>query len=298
MSDLNSRDIERALDAERLALAQSLVALRERLSPARLAAEGKAALWSQAGPLVSKIDSAVRARPVAAAVAGVALAALVLGRRRSDTESDMAPALAGTRFEALSRWEDEGGPPAPEPVDPGEDWLTEAVTSRTQATRLLAQIDDAARRGLAPAAELAAHRADVAAALARDTAAALGRGLGDLTGAARDRAIRARERVYLARLGLSARGAAMVRDRPLVAGLGMAAAGAALACLFPPTEAEDRLLGDARDDLLEDLKRTARDEAVKASDLARTLTSALKSDMSRIGGIAAPRPEGPGAWRH
>lgn len=298
MPDLTTQELERSLDAERLALAQSLAALRERLGPASLAAEGKAALLSRAAPLVSTIDGAVRARPVAAVVTGVALAALILGCRKSEADSNAPPVLAGTRFEALSRWEDEGGPPAPEPVDPGDDWLNEAVASHARATGLLQQIDEAARRGLAPAAELAAHRADVTAALARDTAAALGRGLGELTGAARDRAIRARERIYLAQVGLSARGAAMVRDRPLAVGLATAVAGAALACLFPPTETEDRLLGDARDALLQDLKRTARDEAVKASDLAQTLTAALKGDIARIGGVAAPRPEGPGAWRH
>ena len=135
MTDRSISQIEQALEQDRQALAQSLVALRERMRPAALMAEGKDALMAQAAPLVSKLDGAVRGQPLVAAAAGVALAALVFGRRRS-SDLDAAgavPAMAGTKFEALTRWEDEGGPPAPEPVDPEEGWLSEARGLREKA---------------------------------------------------------------------------------------------------------------------------------------------------------------------
>lgn len=72
------------------------------------------------------------------------------------------------------------------------------------------------------------------------------------------------------------------RDRAGEAGAAIAA-GAALACLFPRTETEDRLLGEARDRLVADLKSTARAEVVRTSDLARSLSSALGRDMDRAG---------------
>jgi hypothetical protein len=293
MSDFAKHDIERELERDRVALAQSLAALRDRLQPANLMAEGKDTLLQHASPLVSRLDGAVRGQPLVAAVAGIALAALVFGRRPgNDTEAASAvPAMAGTKFEALTRWEDEGGPPAPEPVDPNEDWLSEAQGLRAKALELLAQIDDAARRKLAPAAQLAKHRAEVTRALAAETGVALAKGLGSLTGAARDQALQARERIYLARIAMAERGRERVDANPLAVGAALALAGAAVACLFPQTATEDRLLGEASDQLSADVKAMARREAVKASALGRSLSDALKTDMRRASTLFASQDD-------
>lgn len=290
MSEFAKHEIERELEQDRVALAQSLVALRDRLRPASLVAEGKDALMAQAAPMVSRLDGAVRAHPVLTAVAGVALAAVVFGRERpADTGAATAvPALAGTKFEALTRWEDEGGPPAPEPADPEEDWLSEAQGLREKAQAMLRQIDDAARRRLAPAAQLAKHRAEIISALAVETRAALGKGLGSLGGAAREQALQARERIYLGRIAMAEKGRAAVEDNPLAVGAALALAGAAVACLFPQTEAEDRLLGEASDRLVADLKGMARREAVKASAFGSTLKEALKTDMHHATQLVTP----------
>lgn len=224
------------------------------------------------------------------AVAGVALAGVIFGQRRSSGLEDATavPAMAGTKFEALTRWEDEGGPPAPEPVDPEEDWLSEARSLREKARQMLRQIDDAARRGLAPAAQLAKHRAEVMAALATDSKAALGKGLGSLNGVAREQALLARERIYLGRIAVAEKGRVAVDGNPLAVGAALAMAGAAVACLFPQTEAEDRLLGDTRDQLASDLKAMARREAVKASAFGSTLKDALKSDLAQASRLFTP----------
>lgn len=290
MSDFAKHEIERELERDRMALAQSLVSLRERLSPANLVAEGKDALVAQASPLLTWLDGAVRAQPLVAAAAGVAMAALVFGRSRaSDVEAAGAvPAMAGTKFEALTRWEDEGGPVAPEPVDPDEDWLSEAQSVHDRAQGLLARIDDAARRGLAPAGQLAKHRAEVLSALARETKAALGKGLGSLTGAARDQALLARERIYLGRIAMAEKGRETVDANPLAVGAAMAIAGAALAYLFPQSETEDRLMGEARDQLSKDIKTMARREVVNASAFGATLSKALKSDIRQAGRMFEP----------
>jgi hypothetical protein len=298
MSERKMDEIERSLEQDRMALAESLVALRHRLRPATLVAEGKAALMAQASPLVSHADAAVRAHPVAAATAGVALAALVFGRRAKagTAETPAVSSVSGTRFEALTRWEDEGGPPAPEPVDPEEDWLVEARGLRAKASEMLRQIDDAARRGVAPAAQLAKHRADVVSALAVETKAALGRGLETLTGAARDQAILARERVYLGRVVEAGR--KQMQSHPLLTGAAVAAAGAAIAWLFPQTETENRLLGETRDRLVDDLTSAVKDEAMRASELAQTLGSALKSDMESVASVFTPPGKAPTVRHH
>ena len=302
MADRHPMDIERQLERDRVALAQSLVTLRDRLQPSALVAEGKAALLSEVSPLLSplvaRLDSTVRSKPLIASVAGIALAALIFGGRRMVTDTEAAaavPALAGTKFEALSRWEDEGGPPAPEPLDPDEDWLHTAQSLHDRAKELLARIDDAARRGLAPAAQLARHRAEVMAALASDTKAALGKGLGSLSDAAREQALLARERIYLGRIAMAEKGRDTLGAHPLLAGGLAAAVGGAIACLFPPTETEDRLLGDARDQLLGEVKATVRVEMLKASNLARTLSAALGRDLDQARTLLHPTTHTDGA---
>lgn len=290
MSERTMTEIEQSLERDRQALAQALVALRHRLDPATLIADGKAALMSQARPLVSRVDGAVREHPMAAAAAGIAIAALIFGRKAMSDRSSpvVTPVAPGTRFEALTRWEDEGGPPADEPVDPKEDWLVEARGLRKNARQMLRQIDDAARRGLAPAAQLAKHRAEVVSALAAETRTALGKGLESLTGAARDQALQARERIYLGRIAIAEKSRVQFEEHPLLTGALLAAAGAGLAFLFPQTETEDRLMGEARDRLLDDAINAAKSEAVKASELAQTLGSALKSDIESAAAVFTP----------
>ena len=290
MSEQKMHEIEQSLERERQALAETLVALRHRLSPSTLIAEGKEALMSHASPLVSRVDGAVRSHPMAAAAAGVALAALIFGRRAlSDNHSPVVvPVTPGTRFEALTRWESEGGPPADDPVDPEEDWLKHARGLRYSAKQMLRQIDDAARRGLAPAAQLAKHRAEVVSALAVETRDALGRGLETMTGVAREQALQARERIYLGRIAVAEKGRQQVEEHPLLTGAVLAAAGAGLAFLFPPTETEDRLMGEARDALLDEAFTAAKTEAMRASELAQTLGSALKSDVQHAASMFTP----------
>lgn len=287
MSDLSSRQIEQDLAAERAALARSLAELHDRFAPKVLVEEGKAALRHQMQPMLERLDVAVRSRPLTAAVAGLALVTMVLGSRRSHAPAEK-PALAGTRSEALMRWDDEGGLPVDPHDNDDEEWLSEAMGLRSRSQKLLSQIDDAVRRGLAPAAELAAHRTAVTAAMARDTTKALGRGLETLTGTAREQALAARERLYHSRLALRGRAEAMIETHPVAAGLAMATVGAAAAWLFPPTEAEDRILGEVRDRMVDDLRHAVREEAMQASALARTIKDAVKSDLSTVGSVVTP----------
>lgn len=277
MSEQSISAIERALDRDRETLARSLAALRDRMRPASLLTQGTASLKTGAAALVER------------ASAGLARGADLLSARTTEEAS----ALAGTRFEALSRWEDEGGPPAPLPgpetEEPDEDWLVEARGLRARALGLLERIDAAARAGLAPAADLARHRAEVVAAYAAETSATLGKGLESLGEAARSQALEARERIYLARVAVADRARAEVEAQPVVACAVAAAAGAALALLLPRSEAEDRLLGAARDRLVGDLKRLAGHEEMLAGNLALGLRAAYRRDPDRAAKALAPQ---------
>ncbi|HOZ34261.1 MAG TPA: hypothetical protein PLM52_15415 [Tabrizicola sp.] len=136
---------------------------------------------------------------------------------------------------------------------------------------------------------MAKHRADVLAALARDTTGALGKGLESLTEGARTQALQARERLYVQKLVMAEKGRAAVDSHPLATGAVVAGLGALAAWLFPPTDTEDRLMGETRDWMLQELNATLRSEVASASALAKGLSSALGQDIRRVD--ATLRPE-------
>ncbi|WP_309663733.1 DUF3618 domain-containing protein [Tabrizicola sp.] len=270
----NPRQIEAQLDQDRDALSAALEALRQRFSPDSLWSDGAALVKANAGPYTQALDAAVRANPVALALTAIGLAWLILGRR-SSSASNASP-LAGTRFEAEARWEDDGGPVAPLPETDAL-WMEEADRLRQRADAIFARITTASRDNLAPSAVLAGHRADVAAALARDIRRVMARGLENLTGSARDAALAARERAYLMRIAAAKAGAEAVRDNPVVAGMALAAAGATVAALLPQSAFENQVLGAPRDRLVGDVKRVLQDErqllAKSVERVAKALTT-------------------------
>ncbi len=269
--------IEAQLAQDRHAVAASLNALRDRLSLDALMQDGIGYLRQNTAGYTAAVDRAVRANPVALALTGIGIAWLVFGRAATDP-TPAESALAGTRFEALSRWEDEGGPPAPIP-EADAHWQAEADGLRARAATLLSQLDRAARDRLAPAADIARHRAEVLAALTADVRTALGRGLEHLTGSARDRALAAREAAYSARISLTRTGAQAVSDRPLMAGALMAAAGAALATALPGTRTENHLFGPTRDRLMDEARHILAAEQQAAGAFAQSLAGVLQADI-------------------
>jgi hypothetical protein len=70
---------------------------------------------------------------------------------------------------------------------------------------------------------------------------------------------------------------------------GILAAGAALAFAFPMTRTENRLMGEARVDLLRRGKKALRNEAIEASALASALVEAGKSDVIGLARVLRPK---------
>ena len=273
--------IEAQLDKDREALLISLETLRQRFSIANLWSEGASLVKANAGPYTQAIDAAVRANPLALSVTAIGLAWLILGRRGTP-DSDPSR-LAGNRFEAESRWEDEGGPVSELP-EADALWMQEADRLRLRASGLMAKINAAVRDNLASAADLDNSRADVASSLAKDVRRVMASGLESLTESARETALAARERAYTARLAVTKRGAEVVRDNPFVAGLALAVAGAALAALLPQSPTENHVLGAPRDRLMKDAKRMLQDErqriATTVDRMAHELTAELGSSFA------------------
>lgn len=283
MTDTPSH-IEADLARERAALASSLDALRDRLSVDALLRDGVGLLQRNAAPYARMVDEAVRANPLAVGLTGIGLAWLILGRRTAQAQhSPDNEVLAGTPFEALSRWEDEGGPVAPL-CDPEDAWVEQADDLRAKAAEALRALDAKARDGLSTAADLARERAAVLADLTRDVRSALGDGLAGLSDAARTRIMSAREAAYAVHVETRQRSRRMIEDRPLTCGAIAALAGAALAAALPQTEAEHRMLGAPRDRLMDEARRALAEEQARAAEVAAALARSLSADLDRATG--------------
>lgn len=272
---LDPQQIAAQMDRDRALLANSINALRDRLTVDSLWGDAVAVVKRNAAPGVAALDHAIRANPMAVGLTAVGLAWLILGRR---SQNDGETPLAGTKFEAMTRWEDEGGQVAPmaePPVAFDEDWVVEADGIRHRAATLVAQIDHAARNRLAPAKDLAGHRAEVLAALPKDVAQAMSKGLGTVTDTARAKILETRQAAYAARIAATSAAARTVRANPGLTGVVLAAAGATLAALLPQTRLEHQVLGPARDLLIEEAKRVLQDPRIRSADRSETAPDPL-----------------------
>lgn len=108
MLDHPSQPDEAATVAERRAqVAASAGALRQRLAPDRLINDSAVHLQHVAGKAVRRAGTLMQRNPGAVALTIAGLAWLALGTRSGSRPAD-------PHFEAVSRWEDEGGSPHPE----------------------------------------------------------------------------------------------------------------------------------------------------------------------------------------
>lgn len=310
---MTAKDLKAALAANDAALRASLGRLIGGAGqPARRA--GQDLGQDLAGLGASAVDSA-RAHPWATAAlgagglgAGIAWLALS-GRRRKAAPLD-------PKAEALARWEDEGG----QPVDVGqideaegaagvEDWMIEAAAARDAARDRLLALFEAGRA-------TAETRAEVAADLAQDLAAAFRHNLADLTEDAAARVATARKAAWdameksrdLARDGY-VRGKTAARRHPVAAtALGLTVGAGLLAALSPrsrpliaraaapvalsallaqglglllrqdrPAEKAEELAQDLAEDLEKGVKTARKTVSAKAKKAKTAVKSATKS---------------------
>ena len=279
-TDADPDRIEAQIARDRGMLADTMARLRDRLSVDALIHDATAMLRDNAGPYIRAIDRAVRANPAALAVTAAGLAWMCLGRR--GVAADAAPALAGTKFEAMSRWEDEGGNPAPvREADPDDAWMAEAETLRDRANRTLKSLDRSVRDRAAGTEDVARDRAAVLSQLTDDVRAVMRRGLAQLSSEAQARIVAAREAGYAAHLDLRGKVGRMIEDHPMATGAVAAVIAAAVAVALPQTQAEHRVFGSSRDRLLAEARKVLADERRRAGAVASSLADRLGEGADR-----------------
>lgn len=282
--------MEADIERDRAALASTLNALQDRVSIDHLAQEALGMIRTNATAYTRSIDHAVRANPLALALAGAGLTWLIFGNKR--------PAAQPVKPVAISRWEDEGGSlvlPAHTPTASGEaEWWRIVGSLSDKASAKLRKIESESRAfasdlgsgavgGLGQARDYTVEKAAVVAELVQGMKRGLVHGLDGLSDQARDRIVTARERAYAARIraeralnhGMREPGR-LIEDYPLIASAVALAVGAALAASPPRTETEDRVFGGESDRLMDEAGQLLRQERGRLVRAAEGVADELK----------------------
>ncbi len=278
----DSSKIEADLRHSRDALSATLEALQDRFAGSGLAQEAMSLIANNAGTYGRSIGRAARANPVPFALAGAALGWFAFGPRRHAPEPDAA--ILDEMTEAAAEI----------PADAQELWARNVDRLRERASRALRRIERDARDHLSDvrdgiasryedARDFTAERAEIIATFTRDLNDSFHDGLDDLTDAARERVVAARERAYAA--GASAERAMksgakeagrMFEDHPLVAGALAIGIGATLAAALP-RRAPRRPAPSDRAAMMAEAMEVVREERARAARIARGFGEDLRA---------------------
>lgn len=256
----SAAEVEREVEASRGALDRTVDALKEKMTPGQLFDEASRMMGGAGQQVASKFLEQAKDNPMPLAVMGLGLAWLMTSNQHS------------------------AGPAAPRTYsNPYERAAFTPETSHGVSDKLHAAADKAA--------ELTAHSRDKVADMAAGATDATRRAVDGLTDAASSvggeasRYARSAQRSFMQ----------LLESEPLLLGAAGLLVGAVIGAALPSTEAEDKLVGGMRDDLIEKGKSLAETGMQKAGGAAQAAYDALKSDLQQSadsGGDLSDRTEG------
>lgn len=265
----STAEIEREIERERAALAQSLGALQDRFSVEGITRQVTDQVVRHGGDLSHSVGRSVKDNPIALALTGVGLAWLIYSDSHRHADS-----AAGT---AVSAATDRTPPHTGVGVSSGHSASSSAMGAVKNAGA------EAARRWDRMSSELD-KQGQRARASAADLYQRLHEGTENMSEAARDRVVKAREAAYHAQLQVertaarAKRGASdLFHEQPLLIGALAIAAGAALGSVLPRTKAEDAAFGAQSDHVFEEAERIFAEEWAKAEKVGSAVASEVKA---------------------
>jgi Protein of unknown function (DUF3618) len=290
----SAAEIEREVQQSRAEVEQTLDAIQARLSPGQLLDQAVGYFRDgRGGEFARNLGDSIIQNPLPLTLVGVGLAWMMLAGQRSPRNGD-DPGSAD--------WEDE--------PDAFEDHYTgladESMAYMHTGADLSAgegygddrggygdSMKEAGRTAKDKMGELGDQARD-AGARARERVERASAGLADRAHEARERVghagarvadraheVRARARYHGRRAQQSV--IRSFQDQPLVLGAIGVAIGAAIGAALPPSEAEDRLMGEARDDALRRATKAGRAQAEKARAAAGAVVAAARDEAGKQG---------------
>jgi hypothetical protein len=291
----SAAEIEREVQESRADIEHTLGAIQERLSPGQLVDQALGYFRGGRGAdFARNLGDSIAANPIPIALMGVGLAWMMMGGQRSARNGEGAG--SGHWDERSPYWDED-----PDPVEGhygsfAEEDLSYLGPEADQGGGFGEGLKEAGRSAkdrmgdLGEQAGQAAEQARRAGERARDVGARARERVGRARSGMAERAHDAR-----ARAGYYGRRArrGMVRsfeEQPLVLGAIGLAIGAALGAALPPTETEDELMGETRDEALRRATRAGREQVGKVREAASSVAAAAREEAGRQG----LTPEGSG----
>lgn len=251
-----SAEVEAEVEASRSDLDRNVEALKQKMSPGQLFDEAARMMGGTGQQVASRFAEQAKANPMPLAVMGLGLAWLMASNRSGASSAGYvgeSRSFAATGYESVDGGAHSG-------------LKDKAHAAGDKAHEMMAGVQERFADARASAAD--------AGRSARDS-------VGSMAATARDRASQAShqaQRTFMDTL----------QSEPLlIAGLGLLV-GAAIGAALPHTAAEDRVMGQTRDRVLEKGKSLAQSGMEKAGAAAQATYGAAKAELS--GGEADERP--------
>jgi Protein of unknown function (DUF3618) len=289
----SAAEIEREVQQSRAEVEQTLDSIQARLSPGELLDQAVGYFREGRGvEFARNLGDSITQNPIPLALVGIGLAWMMLGGQRFARSGDRLESpygdddpdafednhYTGLAKESMAYMHTGADLPAGEGYGEdrtgyGEDLKEAGRTAKDK----MGEFGDQARGAAAGARERVAH---AGARIA-------------------DRAYDARERARYYGDRARHRMLRTLDEQPLVLGAIGLAIGAALGAALPPTEAEDRTMGDARDEALRRATKAGRAQAEKARAAAGAVVQAAREDADKQGltseSSSKPSTSGPSA---
>jgi len=281
----SSQRIQADIDRTRAHMDSTFDALESKLTPGQLMQEGWDLLKGGSGAGAKKIFEIARQHPLPSAVIGVGLGLLLLDSNRKDRGGDGDGRTGYGRRAGGYRYGYAGSPDYPGTRDArygrSSGYQDAGVVGHAKET--MSGLTDQAADKLGHAKETMSGLADQATdklgqakEKVSDLTSQAADKVGDLTDTVREQASELGEKVgrgaRQARLGFWQ----LLEERPLVVGAATLAVGLLAGLAIPRTEAEDELMGETRDQLLDRAQETAREALDKGKHVADAAVDSLK----------------------
>lgn len=332
--NMTTSELERDVERSRGRVEQTVDALRDKMSFDQIVDDAARYFRNSGGAqLVSGFGKQLRDNPLPLALIGAGIAWMMFGpgRHRSESHSRSergysdrsydetwasgrhgddprsgyyesrygrgSAAASGRGSDFYRGYEDESG--ILSEVGSG---ISQAASSAVEGVRSglasAASMVGSAAEGARSAASSAASGVGSAASYAADRAGSVASGVGDMayrfggTAAGAVRSAGGQAGYYGRQAGQSF--VDILEDEPLIIGAVGVAVGAAIGAFLPSTEAEDRLMGETRDSLVEQVSSFAGDQYEKAKDAAGEAFEAVKAEAGAFVGEPSGKGKGMG----
>lgn len=274
----SAAEVEAEVEAQRSELDRNVEALKQKMTPGQLFDEATRMAGGSGQQIAAKFVEQAKANPMPLAVMGLGLAWLMMSNNRQSAGYDSGYRSEPRSFAAesgLGAMSDTGGYEAVSGYDgsmPSGGGVASGLKEKAHG------VADKASSALSGAKEKLSGGASSIGQSGRSAAHSARQTVGNVAGAAKQRAGAATQHAQQTFMD------ALNSEPLLIAGLGIVV-GAAIGAALPATAAEDRLIGEHRDKLLNkgrDLAQTGLSQAGSAAQAAYgSVKDELRSDDGR-----------------